>query len=144
MIVNMRVVCPQDLKNTQRNHAKTVAGKRWEKHERVELKDGVWVEPLKVLSKRKTVDSQACQQAKVRAGTGTRKEIHKAKVGRNGIVEGRPSGRKIEEQMKVFRFGTVDALDEGEGLVVRRWLVKEEGTDKHRFFHCLLWKKKME
>ena len=45
--VDMRAVCPQDVKKMLLRQARTVYCRKWAaKHERVEFKQGVWLEPL--------------------------------------------------------------------------------------------------
>ena len=53
--LDMRVVCPQDVKKMLVQRARMVCWKRWAaKHECEGLKDGVWLEPIQPVLRRKT------------------------------------------------------------------------------------------
>ena len=54
----MGVVCPQDVKKMLLKQASMVCWKRWAaKHEWEELKEGVWLEPIQAMLRRKTNES---------------------------------------------------------------------------------------
>ena len=49
--IDMRYVCPKDVKKMLLQEARTVYWKKWAaKHEYEELKEGVWLEPALTLS----------------------------------------------------------------------------------------------
>ena len=51
--VDMRVVCPQDVKKMLLRQARIVYWKRWAaKHECEELTEGVWLEPIQAMMRR--------------------------------------------------------------------------------------------
>ena len=53
-----RVVCPQDVKKVLLKQAKMVCWKSWAaKHACEELKEGVWLEPIQAVLRRKTNES---------------------------------------------------------------------------------------
>ena len=53
--VDMRYVCPKDVKKMLLQRARTVHWKKWAaKHEIEELKEGVWLEPVLALLRKKT------------------------------------------------------------------------------------------
>ena len=55
MALDMRVVCPQDVKKMFVKRPRMVCWKRWAaKHECEGLKDGVWLEPTQPVLRRKT------------------------------------------------------------------------------------------
>ena len=52
--VDMRVVCPQDVKKMLLRQAKTVFWKTWAaKHECEELKEGIWLDTMQAMLLRK-------------------------------------------------------------------------------------------
>ena len=53
--IDMRDVCPKDVKNMLVQQARTVYWKKWAaKHENEELKEGIWLEPALALQRKKT------------------------------------------------------------------------------------------
>ena len=53
--VDLRDVCPKDVKKMQLQQARTVYWKKWAaKHDYEELKEGIWVEPALALLRKKT------------------------------------------------------------------------------------------
>ena len=53
--VDMRYVCPKDVKKMLLNQARTTYCKKWDtKHEDEELKEGIWLEPTLALLRRRT------------------------------------------------------------------------------------------
>ena len=52
--IDMRYVCPKDLKKMLLQQARKVYWKKWAKHEYGELKEGVWLEPALALLSKKT------------------------------------------------------------------------------------------
>ena len=53
--VDVRDVCPKDVKKMLLHQARTVYWKKWAaKHELEELKEGVWLEPALTLLRKKT------------------------------------------------------------------------------------------
>ena len=57
LAVDMRVVCPQDVKKMLLKQARRVHWKKWAaKHKCEELKEGTWMEPIQAMLQRKTND----------------------------------------------------------------------------------------
>ena len=53
--VDMRFVCPKDVKTMLLQQARTVCWKKWAaKHLYEELKEGIWLEPALALLRKKT------------------------------------------------------------------------------------------
>ena len=105
--MTMSLVCPQDVKKMLNRQAKDVAMKRRAtKHGYQELKDGVWVEPLKALWK-----------------GGHKWTTHHVNVARKLIVEG---GWKLKRWYDM-------GLSDGK---VCKGCADEERTEKHRLYHC--------
>ena len=53
--MDVRFVCPQDVKKMFLKQANTTYWKKWAaKHEDDELKEGVWFDPIKAMLRRKT------------------------------------------------------------------------------------------
>ena len=53
--IDMRYVCPKDVKKMLLQQARTVYWKKWAaKHEYEELKEGIWLEPALALLRKKT------------------------------------------------------------------------------------------
>ena len=53
--VDMRYVCPKDVKKMLLQQTRTVYWKKWApKHEYEELKEGIWLEPALALLRKKT------------------------------------------------------------------------------------------
>ena len=57
LVVDMRVVCPQDVKKILLKQARMVCWKKWAaKHEHEELKEGVWLDPFQAMLRRNTYE----------------------------------------------------------------------------------------
>ena len=53
--VDMRYVCPKDVKKMLFGQARSTYWRKWAaKHENEELKDGIWLEPALALLRKKT------------------------------------------------------------------------------------------
>ena len=103
--VDMRVVCPQDVKNMLLQQAKTTYWRRWAaQHECEELKKGVWLDPSRALLQRKTEEEWT--------------EKHR-NVMRKLVVEGG------WVQKRLYHIGWSDEKK-------CRGCNNEEGTEKHR------------
>ena len=64
--VDMRVVCPQDVKSMLLKQARMVYWKRWAaKHECEEMKEGVCLKPIQAVQRRKTNESPTDKQRNV-------------------------------------------------------------------------------
>ena len=110
--IDMRYVCPKDVKKMLLQQARTVYWKKWAaKHEYEELKEGIWLEPALALLRKKTKEDWT--------------EKHR-NVARKLVLEGG------WVQKKLFDIGW---SDESECQACH----KEEGTEKHRLYHCPEW-----
>ena len=104
--IDMRFVCPKDVKKMLVQQARIVCWKKWAaKHEYAELEEGSWLEPALALLRKKT------------------KEEWTANVARKLVLEGG------WVQKKLFGIGWSDKSE------CQAWY-KEEGTEKHRLYHC--------
>ena len=110
--IDMRYVCPKDVKKMLLQQARTVYWKKWAaKHEYEELNEGIWLEPALALLRKKTKEKWT--------------EKHR-NVAIKLILEG------VWVQQRLFDIGW---SDESECQACH----KEEGTDKHRLYHCPEW-----
>ena len=117
VVVDMRVVCPQDVNKMLQKQARFVHWKRWAaKHECEELKEGVWLEQIKAMLRRKTNESWT--------------DNHRNAM-RKLVVEG------CSVHKTLYDIGWSDEKK-------CRGCSKEEGTEKHRLYHCLSWREKSE
>ena len=92
--------------------ARSVYWKKWaEKHEHEELKEGVWLEPAQVLLRKKVKENWT--------------EKHR-NVARKIFLEGAWTQKRLFD---------VDWSD----ISQRQACQKEEGTEKHRLYHCPEW-----
>ena len=111
--VDMRVVCPQDVKKILLKHARMVHGKRWAaKQECEELTERVWREPIQALLRRKTNAAWTDKHCNVM---------------RKLVVEGGWAQKRLYD---------IYWSDEKKC----RGCNKEEGTEKHRLYHCPSWR----
>ena len=110
--LDMRHVCPKDVKEMLLQQARTVYWKkRAAKHEIEELKEGTWLEPALASLRKKT--------------KGDWTEKHR-KCCQTLVLEGG------WVQKKLYDIGWSDE-SECQGCH------KEEGTEKHRLYHCSEW-----
>ena len=110
--IDMRYVCPKDVKKMLLQQARTVYWKKWAaKHEYEELKEGIWLEPALALLRKKTKEEWT--------------EKHR-NVARKLVLEGG------WVQQRLFDIGW---SDESECQACH----KEKGTEKHRLYHCPEW-----
>ena len=110
--LDMRLVCPQDVKKMLPNLARTTCRKKWAtRHEYEELKDGVWFDPIK-----------ATLREKMNEEWTNRHRI----VFRKIVVEG------TWVQKRLYDIGWSDEK-KCPGCNI------EEGTEKHRLCHCPCW-----
>ena len=111
--IDMRYVCPKDVKKMFLQRARTVHWKKWAaKHEYEELKKGIWLEPALALLRKKTKEEW----------TGKHRN-----VARNLLLEG-----GWVQQRLFFNIGWSDGSE-------CQACHKEEGTEKHRLHHCPEW-----
>ena len=111
---DMRYVCPKDVKKMLVPQARSVYWLQWAaKHGYEELKEGVWLEPALAFLRVKTRKS------------GLKKHRNVAK----NFFSGRRRGCR---KKSLFHIGW---SDESECQACH----KEEGTEKHRFYHCPEW-----
>ena len=111
----MTCVCPKDVKKMLLQQARTVYWKKWPaKHEHQELKEGVWLEPALALLRK---------NARKRRKVGLKKHRNAA---RKLVLEGG------WVQKRLFDIGR---SDESKCQACH----KEEGTEKHRLYHCPEW-----
>ena len=52
--IDMRYVCPRDVKTMLVQQARSVYWKKWAEQEQEELKEGIWLEPALALLRKKT------------------------------------------------------------------------------------------
>ena len=111
--IDVRYVCPKDVKKMLVQQARSVHWKKWAaKHACEELKEGIWLEPALALLRKKT------------KGDLSEKDRN---VARKLVLEGG------WVQKKLFDIGW---SDESECQACH----KAEGTEKHRLYHRA-WKK---
>ena len=110
--IDMRFVCPKDVKKMLLQWARSVYWKKWAaKHENEELKEGAWLEPGPVPLRKKVREN--------------RTEKHR-NVARKIFVEDGWTQKRM--------FG-IDWSDASQCQACQ----KEEGTEKHWLFHCPQW-----
>ena len=110
--IDMRFVCPKDVKKILMQRARSVYWKKWAaSHEYEELKEGEWLEPGLALLRKKE------------KGNWTEKNRN---VARKIFLEGGWT------QKRLFDIGWSDVSQCQACLI-------EEGTEKHRFYHCPEW-----
>ena len=108
--IDMSETFAKDVKKMLMHQARTIYWKKWAaKHENEELKEGIWLEPALALLRKKEDWT----------------EKHR-NVARKLILEGG------WVQKKLFDIGW---SDESECQACH----KEEGTEKHRLYHCPEW-----
>ena len=112
--IDMRFACPKDVKKMLVQKARSVNWKkRAAKHEYEELKEGAWLEPGLALLRKKMKANWT--------------EKHR-NVARNIFLEG------VWTQKRLFDIGGSD-VSQCQACQV------EEGTEKHRLYHCPEWYK---
>ena len=110
--IDMRYVCPEDVKKMLVQRARSVCWKKWAaKHEHEELKEGRWLEPGLALLRKKVKEKWT--------------EKHRC-VARKIFLEGSCT------QQRPFDIGWSD-VSECQACQM------EEGTGKHRLYHCSEW-----
>ena len=112
--VDMRYVCPKGAKNMLVQQARSAYWKKWAaKHEYEELKEHTWLEPALALMRKKMKEKWT--------------EKHRNVAGKLFLEGG-------WLQKRLFDIGWSDD---------RKCLAchKEEGTEKHRLYHCPDWYK---
>ena len=108
----MRYVSPKDVKKMLLKQVRSAYWKRWAaKHENKKLKEGIWLEPALALLRKKTNEEWT--------------EKH-----RNAARKLVPEGGWV--QQRLFDIGWSDASK-------CYACHKEEGTEKHRLYHCPEW-----
>ena len=111
--IDMRFACPKDVKKMLVQTARSVYWNKWAaKHEYEEIKEGAWLEPGLALLRKKLKDKWT--------------EKHR-NVARKIFLEGRWT------QKRLFDTGWSDGC---KSVSARH---KEEGTEKHRLYHCPEW-----
>ena len=110
----MRFACPKDVKKMMVQRAQSMYWKKWAaKHEYEELIEGAWLEPGPDLLRKNVKESWT--------------EKH-GNVARHFFLEGGWTQKRI--------------LDVGWSDVSQRQACQiEEGTEKHRLYHCPAWYK---
>ena len=109
--IDMRYVCPRDVKKMSLQLATQVYWKKWAaKHEYEELKEGIWLEPALALSREKTK----------KEWTERHRNVVRKLLLETGWVQ------------KLFDTGW---SDESKCQACH----EEEGTEKHRLCHCREW-----
>ena len=110
--IEMRFVCPKDVKKMLVQTARSVYWKKWAaKHEHEELKEGAWLEPGLALLRKKVRENWT--------------DKHR-NVSRKIFLEG---GRTQKRLFDIDRSDTIQC----------QACQKEEGTEKHRLYHCPEW-----
>ena len=110
--IDMRFVCPKDVKKMLVQTARSVDWKKWAaKHEYEELKEGAWLEPGLALLRKKVMEN------------GTEKHCN---VARKIFLEGGWTQKRLFDN---------DWSDTSQCQACK----KEEGTEKHRLYHCREW-----
>ena len=113
--IGMRHVCPRNVKKMLVQRARSVYWKKWAaKYKQEELKDGGWLEPALALLRKKAKENW------------TDKHRH---VARKIFLEGGWT------QKRLFGIGWTD-LSQCQACQI------EEGTEKHRLYHCPKWEQK--
>ena len=106
--IDMRYVCPKDVKKMLLQQARTVYWKKWAaKHECEELKEGIWQEPALALLRKKTKEDWSGKHRN---------------VARKLVLEGGWVQKKLSD---------TGWSDESEWRACH----KAEGTEKHRLHH---------
>ena len=110
--VDMKHVCPKDVKKMLLQGTRTVYWKKWAaKHEKEELKEGIWLERALALLRKKTKEEW----------TEKHRSVARKLFLQGGWVQKRP-----------FDTGWSDARK-------CQACHEEEGTEKHRLYHCPGW-----
>ena len=87
MALGMRVVCPQDVKKMLLKRARMVCWKRWAaKHECEGLKDGVRLEPIQPVLRRKTNEVWTDKHRHATRKTGCGRRMGADKIVRHWLV----------------------------------------------------------
>ena len=108
--IDMRYLCPKDVRKMLLQRARSENWKKWAaKHEYEELKDGAW---------------RASSLAKEREGALDRKA---SQCGQEDLF-----GRRGWTQQRLFDIGWSDVSQ-------CQACKKEQGTEKHRLYHCPQW-----
>ena len=110
--IDMRFVCPKDVKQTLVQTARSVYWKKLAaKHEHEELKEGVWLEPARALLRKKVREDWT--------------EKHRDVARKIFLEEGRTQTRLFD----------IDWSDTSQCQACRL----EKGTEKHIVYHCSEW-----
>ena len=110
-MVDMREVCPQDVRKLWIQRTKEVQWKKWAaKHECEELKEGVWIDPVPVMQDRKW--------------SATRTSKH-----RNGMRKLGIEGGWVQKKLENIGWSD-EKMSRG----------CEKCTEKHRFYRCPGWR----
>ena len=111
--VDMRLVCPEDMKKMLRKQARPPCWKKWAaKHQYEELKEGVWFVPTEAMLRKKMDDEW----------TDKHRNVLKKLLVEGGWVQKRLFDIGWSNEDKCQRCN------------------KEEGTEKHRLYQCPCWK----
>ena len=110
--VDMRYVCPKYVKKMSLGQARSTYWRKWAaSHEYEELKEGIWLEPALALLRKQTKEEW----------TDKHRNVARKVVSEGGWV-----------QKRLFDLGW---SNESKCQACQ----KEEGTEKHRLYHCPEW-----